>query len=127
MSTEFSGPAIAGRLDVAVSKLAGVSRALARTWLEAGTVKLNGVVTLKGSTNLKGGEQLEISPPPPQPADILPEHIPLAVIFEDEHLIVVDKPAGMLTHPAAHVHSGTLVNALLGRVPLALEGEDFGP
>ena len=127
MAAEISGPAIAGRLDVAVAKLAGVSRALARTWLEAGTVKLNGTPVQKGSTALRGGEHLEINPPPPQPSEILPEQIPLSVIFEDEHLIAVDKPAGMLTHPAAHVHSGTLVNALLGRVPLALEGEDFGP
>ena len=127
MPESITGPAIPGRLDVAVSKLAGVSRALARTWLEAGTVKLNGVTTSKGSTALRGGETLEIHPPPPLPTDILPENIPLTVVFEDEHLIAVDKPAGMLTHPAAHVHSGTLVNALLGRVPLALEGEEFGP
>jgi 23S rRNA pseudouridine1911/1915/1917 synthase len=122
----ISGQATTGRLDVAVSKLAGVSRALARTWLDAGAVRVNGTVILKASLVMKGTEQLEITPPAAQPTDILPEDIPLTVLFEDEHLIAVDKPAGMLTHPAAHVHSGTLVNALLGRVPLALEGEDFG-
>jgi 23S rRNA pseudouridine1911/1915/1917 synthase len=115
-----------GRLDVTLSKLAGVSRALARVWLEGGAVRVNGKEVTKGSLNLKGGETLEWTPPPPLPSEILPEEIPLTVLYEDESLIAVDKPAGMLTHPAAHVHSGTLVNALLGRVPLALEGEDFG-
>jgi 23S rRNA pseudouridine1911/1915/1917 synthase len=115
-----------GRLDVILSKLALVSRALARVWLEGGAVRVNGKSVTKGSLSLKGGEVLEWTPPPPLPSEILPENIPLSVLYEDEHLIAVDKPAGMLTHPAAHVHSGTLVNALLGRVPLALEGEDFG-
>jgi 23S rRNA pseudouridine1911/1915/1917 synthase len=117
----------AGRLDVMLSKAAGISRALARTWLEGGAVHVNGVNVLKASSPLRGGERLEWTPPPPLPSEILPENIPLTVLYEDEFVIAVDKPAGMLTHPAAHVHSGTLVNALLGRVPLALEGEDFGP
>ncbi len=116
----------AGRLDVMLAKVAGISRALARVWLEAGAVKVGGVLIQKGSTNLKGTEILEWLPPPPLPSEILPEDIALTILFEDDFVIVVDKPAGMLTHPAAHVHSGTLVNALLGRVPLALEGEDFG-
>jgi 23S rRNA pseudouridine1911/1915/1917 synthase len=116
----------AGRLDVMISKVAGVSRALARTWLEGGAVRVNGIDAVKASLQLRGGERLQWIPPAPQPSQILPEDIPLTVLYEDEHVIAVDKPAGMLTHPAAHVHSGTLVNALLGRVPLALEGEDFG-
>ncbi len=115
-----------GRLDVLFSKAAGISRALARVWLESGVVQVNGVVVQKASTALKGSELLEWVVPPPLPTEILPEDIPLTILYEDDDLIAVDKPAGMLTHPAAHVHSGTLVNALLGRVPLALEGEDFG-
>jgi 23S rRNA pseudouridine1911/1915/1917 synthase len=105
-----------GRLDVVVSKIAGISRALAKTWLEAGAVRVAGQVEL-----------LEIAPLEPPASDVSPEDIPLTVLYEDEFLIAVDKPAGMLTHPAAHVSTGTLVNALLGRVPLALEGEEFGP
>jgi 23S rRNA pseudouridine1911/1915/1917 synthase len=119
--------AVAGRLDLVVSKLAGVSRALARTWLEAGAVKVAGVIVTKPSHALRGSEVLEIVPLEPPASEVLPEDIPLSVLYEDEFLIAVDKPAGMLTHPAAHVSTGTLVNALLGRVPLALEGEDFGP
>ncbi len=116
----------AGRLDVTLSKAAGISRALARTWLESGAARVNGVDVTKASFQLRGGEMLEWIVPAPLPSEILPEDIALTVLYEDEHVIAVDKPAGMLTHPAAHVHSGTLVNALLGRVPLAGEGEDFG-
>jgi 23S rRNA pseudouridine1911/1915/1917 synthase len=119
--------AIPGRLDLVVAQLAGVSRALAKTWLEAGAVKVAGVVVTKPSHGLRGSETIQIAPPEPPPSEVLPEDIPLTVLFEDESMIAVDKPAGMLTHPAAHVSTGTLVNALLGRVPLALEGEDFGP
>jgi 23S rRNA pseudouridine1911/1915/1917 synthase len=115
-----------GRLDVALSKAAGISRALARVWLESGAVQLNGESTKKASQPVKSGDALAWTPPPPMPSEILPEDIPLTILYEDDFLIVIDKPAGMLVHPAAHVHSGTLVNALLGRVPLALEGEDFG-
>lgn len=119
--------AIPGRLDVVISKLAGISRVLAKTWLEAGAVRVAGQVVTKPSFELKGTEVLEITPLEPPASEVLPEDIPLTILFEDEYLIAVDKPAGMLTHPASGVGTGTLVNALLGRVPLALEGEDFGP
>jgi 23S rRNA pseudouridine1911/1915/1917 synthase len=116
-----------GRLDVVAAKIAGVSRALMQTWVQSGAVLVNGKPVIKGSFYLKGGESLEIQPVPEAPSDVLPENIPLTVLFEDEHIIAIDKPAGMLVHPASGVYSGTLVNALLGRVPLALEGDDFGP
>jgi 23S rRNA pseudouridine1911/1915/1917 synthase len=116
-----------GRLDVVAAKIAGISRALMQTWVQSGAVLVNGKPVIKGSHYLKGGELLEIQPVPEAPSDVLPENIPLTVLYEDEHIIAVDKPAGMLVHPASGVYSGTLVNALLGRVPLALEGEDFGP
>jgi 23S rRNA pseudouridine1911/1915/1917 synthase len=116
-----------GRLDVVAAKIAGVSRALMQTWVQSGAVLVNGKPVIKGSHYLKGGESLEIQPVPEAPSDVLPENIPLTVLYEDDHIIAIDKPAGMLVHPASGVYSGTLVNALLGRGPLALEGEDFGP
>lgn len=116
----------AGRVDVVLARLAGVSRAQVQDWLEVGAVSVAGKVVTKGSHALKGGETLEWRPPPPPPSEVLPEDVPLTVLFEDEHLIAVDKPAGMLTHPAGLTVTGTLVNALLGRVPLALEDTDFG-
>ncbi len=115
-----------GRLDSVLSVVSGVSRTQVQTWLEAGIVRVGGKVSAKGSLALRGGETLQWTPPPPVPSLVKPEHIPLTVLFEDEYLIAVDKPAGMLTHPAGQIVTGTLVNALLGRVPLALEGEDFG-
>jgi 23S rRNA pseudouridine1911/1915/1917 synthase len=115
-----------GRLDVVLAGVSGVSRTQVQAWLEAGIVRVNGKVISKGSVSLKGTETLEWTPPPPAPSSVQPEHIPLTVLYEDDYLIAVDKPAGMLTHPTGHIVTGTLVNALLGRVPLALEDEDFG-
>jgi 23S rRNA pseudouridine1911/1915/1917 synthase len=115
-----------GRLDSVLAGVAGVSRTQVQAWLESGIVRVNSTVSAKGSLALRGGETLTWTPPPPAPSLVRPEAIPLTVLFEDEYLIAVDKPAGMLTHPAGQVVTGTLVNALLGRVPLALEGEDFG-
>ena len=115
-----------GRLDSVLAGVSGVSRTQVQTWLESGIVRVGGKVSAKGSLALRGGETITWTPPPPAPSLVKPENIPLTVLFEDEYLIAVDKPAGMLTHPAGHVVTGTLVNALLGRVPLALEGEDFG-
>jgi 23S rRNA pseudouridine1911/1915/1917 synthase len=116
-----------GRLDVVVAAIAEVSRSQAKSWLDAGVVRINGVTVTKASTMLRGGEILGFVPPEVAPSEVLPENIPLTILYEDEVMIAVDKPPGMLTHPAGSVNTGTLVNALLGRVPLALEGEDFGP
>jgi 23S rRNA pseudouridine1911/1915/1917 synthase len=115
-----------GRLDATLARLAGVSRAQVQDWLEAGAVRVNGVQVTKSSHSLKGGETLEWTPLDVPTLEVLPENVPLTVLYEDEHLIAVDKPAGMVTHPSGSTVTGTLVNALLGRVPLALEGEDFG-
>ena len=67
----------------------------------------------KASQKLKGGELIEISFPDPEPIEAIPEDIPLTILYEDSHLIVVDKAPGMVVHPAAGHAQGTLVNALL--------------
>lgn len=67
----------------------------------------------KASCKLKGGELIQVSFPEPEPAEAVPEAIPLNILYEDQHLIVVDKAAGMVVHPAAGHTRGTLVNALL--------------
>ena len=69
----------------------------------------------KASYRPVGGERVDIAIPPPESREILPEKIPITVIHEDESVLVVDKPAGMVVHPAPGNWSGTLVNALLGR------------
>ncbi len=65
--------------------------------------------------------------PPPAASEVLPEDVPLDVLYEDEHLIAVNKPPGMVTHPAPGVWTGTLVNALMGRVSLPEQDGALGP
>lgn len=103
------------RLDVFLAqRLPDVSRAQIQRWIEAGMVELNGRTT-KPNVRLKAGDEVYVEPPAPPPAEPLPEPIPLHVLYEDEHLAVVNKPRGMVTHPAPGAESGTLVNAALAR------------
>ncbi len=103
------------RLDQVVTELAGVSRAAAARWIEAGRVLVDGSARPK-SHRLEGGERVRWEPiGAPVSAALVPERLPLEVRFEDEHLLVVAKPAGLVVHPAAGHPTGTLVNALLGR------------
>jgi 23S rRNA pseudouridine1911/1915/1917 synthase len=82
----------------------------------------------KAGSRLRGGETITLSIPPVAPADALPEEIPLSVLYEDPHLIVIDKPAGLVVHPAPGHQGGTLVNALLHHCPdLAGVGGELRP
>lgn len=105
------------RLDQALAFEANTSRAKAQEWIEAGLVRVGGKVITKPSYKLRG-ETVEVEPPPPVAATVAAEDIPLEVLYEDPDLIVINKPAGMITHPAPGVYSGTLVNAVLGRFGL---------
>jgi 23S rRNA pseudouridine1911/1915/1917 synthase len=78
----------------------------------------------RASYKPRAGEGVTVTIPPPPGRDVVPEAIDLAVVYEDEDLLVVDKPAGMVVHPAPGNWSGTLVNALLGRGDGPLPGED---
>jgi len=89
-----------------------LSRSQVKKLIDDGRVLLRGLPA-KAGEKLKGGETLEVSLPEPAPVEAQPEEIPLRVLFEDRHLIVVDKPAGMVVHPAPGHLGGTLVNALL--------------
>jgi 23S rRNA pseudouridine1911/1915/1917 synthase len=116
-----AGEAVAGRdhagrrLDEVVAELARTSRAQAAGWAGDGLVLVDGRPRPK-SHRLRGGERLAWSPPPRPPAGRpAAEPIPLAVRYEDERLLVVAKPAGLVVHPAPGHPTGTLVNALLGR------------
>ena len=99
--------------------LAGVMPGLSRARLQAiitgGGVLVDGRVA-RPSLRLKTGQSISVQLPAPQAAVPLPEDIPLAVVYEDRHLLVVDKPAGLVVHPGAGRATGTLVNALLHRV-----------
>ncbi len=96
--------------------LAGAGRGWSRSqvprWIEAGQVLRNGGPS-KPAQLLQAGDVIEVSPPPPTPSVLLPQAIALDVLFEDEHVIVINKPPGLVIHPAAGNPDGTLVNALL--------------
>ena len=101
------------RLDLVLSALAGVPRAQVRRWIDAGRVTRSGREASRPSHRVVAGDTLEAVPPEPVAPSLTPEEIPLCVIYEDADLIVVDKVAGMVVHPAPGHHSGTLVHALL--------------
>ncbi len=110
------GPDDAGkRLDAVVGALAEVgSRAEAARLIEAGRVLVDGERERKRHL-LREDSVVRVRPAPPPRSTLTPEAVPLGVVYEDEHLIVVDKPAGVVTHPSAGHQSGTLVHGLLDR------------
>jgi len=115
-------PAEAGqRIDVAITRLTGAPRSLIAEAIENGTIRLNGEPA-RASVHVAAGDRIEFELPERPPLSVEPEKLPLAIVFEDDDLIVVDKAAGMVTHPAHGARSGTLVNALLAHVE-SLPGE----
>ena len=110
------------RADAALSAaLDGLTRSAAVRWLEEGRVTLNGA-PLKKNARLQPGDTLLITPPQPQAVDLIPQNIPLDVAYEDGDVIVVNKPVGMVVHPAPGHPDGTLVNALLYHCGDSLSG-----
>jgi 23S rRNA pseudouridine1911/1915/1917 synthase len=93
-----------------------LSRAQVQRLIEAGRVTVDGVVP-KPSYRLSTGETVVVRVPPPEPVELAPEPIPLDVVYEDRDLIVVNKPAGLVVHPAAGHSHGTLVHAILAHCP----------
>jgi 23S rRNA pseudouridine1911/1915/1917 synthase len=105
------------RLDVwLAARLPDLSRTRIRALVDAGHVHVDGA-RLKASHRLKAGERVAAEIPPPPPEEMAAEAIPLTVVFEDEHVLVVDKPAGMVTHPGAGQMTGTLAAAALAHAP----------
>jgi 23S rRNA pseudouridine1911/1915/1917 synthase len=101
------------RLDRFLAELPEIgSRAVAERLVREGGVLVDGRARPK-SHRLEGGEELEYTPPAPRPSGLEPEQMDLHVPYEDEHLLVVDKPAGLVVHPSAGHHEGTLVHGLL--------------
>ena len=109
------------RLDVFVSVVADVSRSRAAVLADEGAVLVNGKPSAK-NTKLKTGDRVEITVPDPCEYEIKAENIPLDIIYEDSDLLVVNKPKGMVVHPAAGNFDGTLVNALMFHCGDSLSG-----
>lgn len=100
------------RLDKFLAEQTGISRSKVKRDILGGFVSVDGELE-PPDYRLKGGELIEYSPSPPEEVEIKPEPIPLEVIYQDEHILVINKPAGLVVHPGAGNPSGTLVNALL--------------
>ncbi len=98
-----------------------LTRSMAVKLIEDGMVTVNGALSDK-KTKPKAGDMIEITVPDPVLPEALPENIPLDIVYEDDDLLVVDKPRGMVVHPAAGHYSGTLVNALLYHCGDSLSG-----
>jgi len=110
------------RLDkFLVGLLQEFSRSRIQGLIADGHVDVNGLAARKAGQALENGSMVTVRIPPPAPTDLVAEDIPLDIIFENDDLIVVNKPAGMVVHPAVGHSSGTLVNAVLGYDP-DLEG-----
>lgn len=110
------------RLDkYLVSRLPEFSRARIQGLIADGFVTVNGAAAKKAGQSIEDGDDIEVRIPPPMPGGLVAENIQLDIVFENDDLIVVNKPAGMVVHPAAGHLSGTLVNAVLGYDP-DLEG-----
>ena len=106
------------RLDkFLVTCLPEFSRTRLQALIENGSILVNGSIVHKSGLTISQGDQIQVHIPPPQPTQLVPEAIPLDIIFENEDLMVVNKPAGMVVHPAAGHSSGTLVHAALAHAP----------
>ena len=101
------------RLDKALAEASGLSRERVKALLGEGRVWLNGKLANSASAKCAAGSSFEVRVPVAVPLEAAAQDIPLAVAYEDAHLIVIDKPAGLVVHPAAGNYDGTLVNALL--------------
>ena len=110
------------RADQALARLVdGLTRSAAQRLLEEGRVTSDGRI-LKKNERLQAGQTLEVTIPEPEPLTLAPEDIPLDIVYEDDDLLVINKPKGLVVHPAAGHWSGTLVNALLYHCRDSLSG-----
>ena len=119
----ISGRFVAGgRLDKGLAEPSGLSRARVQALIASGAVTVDGKAATQPSAKVLADAPFTISVPPAVDPEARAQDIPLQVVFEDEHLIVVDKPAGLVVHPAAGNLDGTLVNALLHHCAGQLSG-----
>jgi 23S rRNA pseudouridine1911/1915/1917 synthase len=114
VSVEVPASAAGDRADRFIADAAGLSRSYVQRLIADGRLTADGR-RLRASSVLEPGTRLDLHVPAPGPSADLPEEIPIRVAYEDAEMLIVDKPAGLVTHPAPGHRSGTLVNALLAR------------
>jgi 23S rRNA pseudouridine1911/1915/1917 synthase len=106
------------RLDQALAELfSEYSRSKLQTWIKAGRTEINGKLQTSPKLKLEGGEEITLDAEPETVIEANPEAIPLDIIYEDDSLLIINKPAGLVVHPAAGNWQGTLLNALLHHDP----------
>jgi 23S rRNA pseudouridine1911/1915/1917 synthase len=116
------------RLDRWLStQLPELSRSRIQKLIEQACVEINGETCTDKNAKVKPGDRIHLTIPAAQPTNIQPEDIPLDILYEDDHLLILNKPAGLVVHPAAGHQDGTLVNALLAHCPLAEIGGEQRP
>ena len=101
------------RLDTYLSEKYDITRSRAGTLIKEGRAVVNGASVTKAGYALRAGDEVNLDIPSPEPTDVVAQDIPLRIVYEDSDLAVVYKPSGMVVHPAAGNHDGTMVNALL--------------
>ena len=109
------------RLDAFLAGKMEKTRSAVQKLIEQGNVLVNGSAAAKNA-RLREGDQVEAEIPPPETLDVKPQNIPLDIVYEDGELLVVNKPKGLVVHPAAGTPDGTLVNALLFHCGESLSG-----
>ncbi len=113
---------MSGRLDkLASERLQGITRSYIKKLIESGGVTVNGEIS-KPNRKVRAGDEIKVVLPDPEELEITPEDIPLDIVYEDGSMLIVNKPRGMVVHPAPGNYSGTLVNALLFHCGDSLSG-----
>jgi len=111
------------RLDIwLANQIPDLSRSRVQTLISQGNVKVNDETCTSKKISVKTGDRIHLTLPEIQPTSLQPESIPLNILYEDDSLIIINKPAGLVVHPAAGHPDGTLVNALLAHCPLSAIG-----
>ncbi len=118
VAATVAGAEAGRRLDLWLAeRLPDLSRTRIKALVDAGRIRVDDAPALKASRRLRSGERVEAEIPSPPPEEMVPEPIPLAIVFEDDEVLVVDKPAGIVTHPGAGARTGTLAAAALAHAP----------
>lgn len=108
----------ADRLDRAIAaRMPDLTRSAVQRLIEGGQVWVNGVPVRRPAHRVRPGDRITVHIPPPEPTELVPEPIPLDILYEDEDVLVIHKPAGMVVHPGAGHARGTLIHAVLAHCP----------
>ncbi|MCL2838824.1 MAG: RluA family pseudouridine synthase [Oscillospiraceae bacterium] len=119
----IAGENVGERIDKFISEnFADITRSYAQKLIDGGNITVGGVSALKTNYKLRFGDTVSVEMPELQELEVRGEDIPLSIIYEDDHLLVVNKPQGIVVHPAAGNFSGTLVNALIHHCGESLSG-----